>query len=153
MDNISSIIAQLERQGTAIDRAISALKWVGAGSGSVPQKKHGMSAAARKRISEATKARWAAKRAAESTPEPKKSRFTAATKKRMRLAQRKRWAAVREEAEAAKRVAAKKAPPKKVVKNAAAKKSPVKKVITRAARKPTSEPVQAEATAATATTV
>jgi hypothetical protein len=68
-----------------------------------------MSAAGRKRISEAAKAYWAAKRETGTATALKKSKFSAATRKRMAAAQRKRWAAVRAaESVTAKKVAKRK---------------------------------------------
>jgi hypothetical protein len=58
-----------------------------------------MSAAGRKRISEAAKARWAARRKQVAKPASKKTTgrrtVSAASRKKMAEAQRKRWAAVK----------------------------------------------------------
>jgi hypothetical protein len=75
VNEIASIISQLERQRAAIDRAISALREVegvkpaqtapsGKATAKEPKKRR-MSAAGRRRIAEAAKKRWADKRAAE----------------------------------------------------------------------------------------
>jgi hypothetical protein len=166
---MDDIITQLEHQLQSINNAISALRVV-QGSDDPPAKNRGISAASRKRMSEAAKAYWAAKRAGKAEPEPKRkdrSRFSAATRKRMAAAQKKRWAAVRAASKTAKKVVAKKVATKKSARNVATKKttatksvkrfavknSPVKKVVKKATRtpKPVSAPVQAEAMAATAT--
>ena len=84
MNDLKSIIAQLEQQRAAIDRALSALREI-SGSGNRPaersaaagitkvRKKRRLTPEGRERIAEATRRRWAAKRAAEGTPqaEPK----------------------------------------------------------------------------------
>lgn len=74
MNEIESIIAQLERQRTAVDRALSALREIGGTGAAAPGRKRGrppgkkagggMSAEGRARIGEATRQRWALKRAA-----------------------------------------------------------------------------------------
>ena len=87
MNAIKGIISQLERQRAAIDRAISALRDVegvqpaqtksdGPVAEEQPRKRR-MSAAGRRRIGEATRKRWADKRAAEAALAEK----TAPTKK------------------------------------------------------------------------
>jgi hypothetical protein len=88
VNEIASIISQLERQRAAIDRAISALRDVegvkqaqtaspGEATTKKPKKRR-MSAAGRRRIAEAAKKRWADKRAAEGVttekPGPTKKR-------------------------------------------------------------------------------
>jgi hypothetical protein len=74
--DITGIIRDLEQQRNAIDTALSALReltssvttasnaGIGATPGDAPRKRQ-MSAAGRKRIAEATRRRWAEKRAAE----------------------------------------------------------------------------------------
>jgi len=63
-----------------------------------------MSAAGRKRISEAAKARWAARRKQTAKPAPKKTGgrkpMSAATKKRLSLLAKRRWAARKKTAKA-----------------------------------------------------
>jgi hypothetical protein len=75
--NITEIVLQLRNERSRLDAAINALEGVGGGSapikrrgrppgttnkptGGAPKKRRGMSAAARKRIAEATRKRWAA---------------------------------------------------------------------------------------------
>ena len=78
MNEIKSVISQLERQRNAIERALAALREIGDSAASPeekrassPQKTRGrkrrMSAEGRARIGEATRKRWADKRAAESS--------------------------------------------------------------------------------------
>jgi hypothetical protein len=73
LNDITGIISELERERSAIDRAISALREVTGQPGtsepirqaaSAVTKKRQLSPEGRKRIIEATKKRWAAKRAA-----------------------------------------------------------------------------------------
>jgi hypothetical protein len=74
VNDLGKIISQLEHQRTAIDRAISALREIGdatptqhvtrAAKAKTAVKRH-LSPEGRKRIVEATKRRWAAKRAAD----------------------------------------------------------------------------------------
>ena len=75
MTDLSSIISELEQQRDAIERALAALRDVGGSSritsnataqSSTPRKRQ-MSEAGRKRIAEATRQRWAAKRALQAT--------------------------------------------------------------------------------------
>jgi hypothetical protein len=90
---IKGIISQLEQQRSAIDRAISALRDVegvepvqtksdGPVAAKQPKRRR-MSAAARRRIGEATRKRWADKRAAETALAEKTapSKKASATKK------------------------------------------------------------------------
>ena len=80
MNEIQNVISQLERQRDAIERALQALREIGdaaapaAPKGPAPAqkkrgRKRGMSAAGRARIGEATRKRWADKRAAETQAE------------------------------------------------------------------------------------
>jgi hypothetical protein len=76
LNDIENIIMQLEQQRTAIDKAIAALREVSGDIGpqsstnktratKAPARKRNISPEGRKRIAEATRRRWAAKRAAE----------------------------------------------------------------------------------------
>jgi hypothetical protein len=75
LNEIESMIAQLERQGDAVDRALLALREIEGAGAAAPVKRRGrppgkrkgggMSAEGRARIGEATRRRWALKRAAE----------------------------------------------------------------------------------------
>jgi DNA-binding protein HU-beta len=115
-DSLNGIINQLERQKTAIDRALAALQGiegipapgVGAPASTPATRKGGMTPAGRRRLSAALKKRWAAKKAAEvepaatlEVPARKGKKRSAAVRKRMKEAQRLRWAKIRGESEAA----------------------------------------------------
>lgn len=62
MTDLGAVIAQLKKERDKLDRAIAALSGVGGKSGGRTGKRR-MSAAARKRIAEAQRARWAKVRA------------------------------------------------------------------------------------------
>jgi len=110
---LNEAIKKLEQQRAAIERALSALREVdGAGAESAPaagphrgrpaKRKGGISAEGRKRLSEALKARWAAKKA-DSAAAPLKAKakakrkggLTAAGRKKLSDALKARWAAKR----------------------------------------------------------
>jgi hypothetical protein len=110
VNNVENVISQLEEQRSAIDRAISVLREVNGssvtttGAHSIAQGKTGkrrLSPEGRRRIIEATKKRWAAKRLAEAGTATKpaavsrRSRLSAAGRKRLALAMKKRWAAAK----------------------------------------------------------
>ena len=76
-----------------VDAALSVLGKMGGGS-SYTKPRHTMSAAARRKISLAQKARWA--RAKGHAPKPKHT-ISAAGRKRIAAAQRARWAKVKAE--------------------------------------------------------
>jgi hypothetical protein len=69
--HIGNIIAQLEQERTAIDRALSALREIGGSRTSPPivskarRRRGRLSAEGRQRIADAARKRWALKRAAE----------------------------------------------------------------------------------------
>jgi hypothetical protein len=76
LKDIEAIISQLERQKAAIEKAIAALREVSGlpvkqsnarkpTTSKPPARKHHISPEGRERIAEATRRRWAAKRAAE----------------------------------------------------------------------------------------
>ena len=118
-NSLNDIIRKLEQQGRAIERALSALREVeGPGvdgasltSPATPaargprkgKRKGGMTPEGRRRLSEALKARWAAKRTGSAAPaaavKPAKAKrkggMTADGRKRLSEALRKRWAAKR----------------------------------------------------------
>ena len=103
MNNVENVISQLETQRSAIDRAISALREVAGkkplakvtspSSNGQPRKKH-LSPEGGRRIIEATKRRWAAKRA-NGTAAPRRGAMSPAGRKRLALAMKKRWAAAK----------------------------------------------------------
>ena len=110
MNNVENVISQLERQRSAIDRAISALREV-AGKSSLAKvtspssngqhRKRHLSPEGRRRIIEATKRRWATKRvnrmgtASKRTATPRRGAMSPEGRKRLALAMKKRWAAAK----------------------------------------------------------
>jgi hypothetical protein len=117
-DGLNGIIAQLERQKAAIDRALAALRNLegtetpaAAPPSSGPAKrKGGMTPAGRKRLSAALRKRWAARKAAEGAPAaappdtaPRKGGMTPEGRQRLADAMRRRWAVKRTAAQARKR--------------------------------------------------
>ena len=95
MTNMSGVVQQLRRERERaqkevgrIDAALAALAALGSISSNGSH--HTMSAAARRKISLAQKARWAKQR----TAKPKRT-ISAAGRKRIAAAQRARWAKVR----------------------------------------------------------
>jgi hypothetical protein len=107
------ILADLKAELNRLNQAIAALESLdGTVTATTPAaiaapKRGGrrrMSAAGRKRISEATKARWAAKRKQAATPTSSKTGahkpMSAATKKRLSLLAKRRWAARKKAAKA-----------------------------------------------------
>jgi len=109
VNDVQNVISQLEKQRSAIDRALSALREVngspttGADGHRITQKKRHLSPEGRRRIIAATKRRWAAKRrvqagAPKRATVPSRSRrgkLSAAGRKRLALAMKKRWAAAK----------------------------------------------------------
>ena len=165
---ITAAIVGFEQQKLRIDAQIAELRqMLGGGptataaTPAVPRgKRRKMSAAARKRIGDAQRKRWAeSKKESEPSspvaPETKR-RLSAAGKKAIGDATRKRWARVR--AEAAKAAKAQQAPAaKKAVKKATAKKAPakasrkaVKKVAAKRPQKAAATPAPATSPVATA---
>jgi hypothetical protein len=116
IDGIKDVVARLERQKVAIDKALAALRGIDAVDGHKPgvevteaapsrgpKRKGGMTPEGRKRLSGALRKRWAAKRVAEGAtgatlaeaPATRKRAFSAATRKRLAEAMKKRWAVKR----------------------------------------------------------
>lgn len=95
MTSVSGIVKQLKKERDRLERELSGLNaalsaFVGAHRGLKPTgKRKGMSAAAKKKISLAQKARWAKQKA-----KPKRT-MSAAGRKRIAAAQRARWAKIR----------------------------------------------------------
>jgi hypothetical protein len=116
-DALNGIITQLERQKTAVERALAALRSIegtetpaSTPSSSGPAKrKGGMTPEGRKRLSAALRKRWAAKKAAKGAPAaaPKstrrKGRITPEGRRKLAEAMRRRWAVKRTAAQAGKR--------------------------------------------------
>jgi hypothetical protein len=102
-DGLTGVIAQLERQRSAIDRALEALREVEGIAAPAAAKSTAVKAplkAAVDRRSEGQRKRWALKKAAESAPaeEPQpvsKSRVTPEGRQKLADAMKKRWAAKR----------------------------------------------------------
>lgn len=59
MTDLSAVLVQLKKERDKLDRAIAALSEAGSGTGSGKRVKRRLSAAARKRIADAQRARWA----------------------------------------------------------------------------------------------
>jgi len=112
VNDVENVISQLERQRSAIDRAISALREITGSPATGPDghgilhrttKKRHLSREGRRRIIEAAKRRWAAKRTAHAgAPKlaaiPSRSRRGKLSKegrRRLVLAMKKRWAAAK----------------------------------------------------------
>jgi hypothetical protein len=110
VNDIDSIVAQLERQQAAIEKALSALREVNstgvtrsaAQGHNEPSRKRRLTPAGRKRIAAAARKRWADKRAAEAAGSSTgvkgrrvKRGISAAGRKRLAEAMRRRWTAKR----------------------------------------------------------
>ena len=121
MNEIANIIAQLEAQKAAIERALETLNDF-SGTGSItparstskaaPARKGGMTPEGRRRLALAMKRRWAAKRtgaqAKKATPKEsitKKTGLTVAGRRKLAEAMRRRWAAKRTAGQAKKSAA------------------------------------------------
>ena len=77
MTDIGKIIAQLEHEKAVIERALTALREIGGGKAAPTNGRQGrrrgrLSAEGRRRIAEAARKRWAAKRAADAKKSAKK---------------------------------------------------------------------------------
>jgi hypothetical protein len=111
-NSLSEVIKKLEQQRIGIERALAALRDIEGPGLETPapaaarpvgrprkaKRKGGMTPEGRKRLSEALKARWAAKKASASAPAKKARRkggMTAEGRKRLSEALKKRWAAKR----------------------------------------------------------
>jgi len=96
MNHMSGVVQQLkmerERAQKQVQRIDEALAALGGGSSNGSSRK--MSAAGRRRISMAQKARWAKQKAKGHAPKPKRT-ISAAGRKRIAAAQRARWAKVK----------------------------------------------------------
>jgi len=120
-NSLNEVIKKLEQQRTGIERALAALREI-EGPAAMPaaapalgrprkaRRKGGMTPEGRKRLSEALKARWAAKKAgssvsAASAPAKAKRKggMTPEGRKRLSEALKKRWAAKKAAAGSAKR--------------------------------------------------
>jgi len=103
--DLGKILAELRSQRTRLDQAISALE--GRAGVSLPrrgrppkatsptgrQRRRHMSAAARKRISEAMKQRWANRKSKSAPAKAKRRGMSAAARKKLSALMKARWAA------------------------------------------------------------
>ena len=108
MNDIENVISRLEKQRSAIDRALLALREISgpntANAQPVSQstsRKRRLSPEGRRRIIEATKRRWAAKKTGGTRTAPKRAAAPSSSRrgklsddgrKRLALAMKKRWA-------------------------------------------------------------
>jgi hypothetical protein len=96
MGNLSAVVEELEKERKRaqkeVQRIDAALAALGSLSSNGSSRQHTMSAAARRRISIAQKARWAKQKA-----RPKRT-ISAAGRRRIAAAQRKRWAKTKNKA-------------------------------------------------------
>ncbi len=104
MGHLSIVVQQLtrerERAQKQVQRISAALAALGTVSSNGSSRQHIMSAAARKKISLAQKARWARQKANGQATRPKRT-ISAAGRRRIAAAQRARWAKVRRTSKAA----------------------------------------------------
>jgi len=102
--DLDKIVSELKSERDRIDRAISALADGAGATGPtrgaaavVSNRGKGITAAGRRRLSEAVKARWAARRSKSASPAPasggaKRRRMSPAARKLIAAAMKKRWA-------------------------------------------------------------
>ena len=109
LNGTETIIRQLERLASGIDRALAALRGItnqgsvaltATSAGVLQRKRRRMSAAARKRIGDAARRRWAAVRAAQgaaklATVKRRKGHLSPEGRQRIIEAAKRRWAAKR----------------------------------------------------------
>ena len=112
MNDVENVISQLERQRSAIDRAISALREITGSPATGPDghgilhrttKKRHLSREGRRRIIEAAKRRWAAKRTSHAgapkwaaiSSRSRRGKLSDEGRRRLALAMKKRWAAAK----------------------------------------------------------
>jgi hypothetical protein len=112
-NNLNEVIKKLEQQRTGIERALAALREIEGPAAVAPpaapavgrprkaRRKGGMTPEGRRRLSEALRARWAAKKAGSAVPATapaqakRKGGMTPEGRRRLSEALRKRWAAKR----------------------------------------------------------
>ena len=111
MNDIDNVISRLEKQRSAIDRALLALREISGSNtpnaqpvGQSKSRKRRLSPEGRRRIIEATKRPWAAKRSGGTGTAPKSAAAASRSRrgklsddgrKRLALAMKKRWAAAK----------------------------------------------------------
>jgi hypothetical protein len=93
--DIKGMLAEVEQEIAKLQSVANALRGIESKQGnSQSTKSHGLSAAARRKISLAQKARWA-KRKSGSQPAKPKRVISAASRRKMAAAQKARWAKVK----------------------------------------------------------
>jgi hypothetical protein len=92
--DINQMLAEVEQQIAKLQRVADALRGTESKQSTSPSRGRGLSAAARRKISLAQKARWANQK---SGPQPTESKRTisAASRRKMAAAQKARWAKVK----------------------------------------------------------
>jgi hypothetical protein len=85
------MLGEVEQEIAKLQRVADALRGSESKQSSNGGRRHGMSAAARRKISLAQKARWAKQRASGPSGKPKRT-ISAASRKKMAAAQKARWA-------------------------------------------------------------
>jgi hypothetical protein len=88
------MLREVEAEITKLERIADVLRGSTAKRGAARGKRKGMSAAARRKISLAQKARWAKQKASGPSGKPKRT-ISAASRRRMAAAQKARWAKVK----------------------------------------------------------
>jgi hypothetical protein len=99
MGNVSSMMVQLTRERDRAERQLSGLNaaltaFANVYGGTATNRKRQISAAGKKRIAAAQKARWAKVRGESSVAKPKRT-MSAASRRKIAAAQKRRWAKVR----------------------------------------------------------
>jgi hypothetical protein len=115
MNGIDNIIARLEDQKAAVERALEALRdfdqtgtvTPAKSTSKAPARKGGMTPEGRRRLALAMKRRWAAKRTGAQAKKAttKKTGLSAAGRRKLAEAMKRRWAAKRTAAQAKKKAA------------------------------------------------
>jgi hypothetical protein len=105
MGNLSGVVQQLKKERDRVERQLSGLNaaisaFVGVYGGKAKPTRRSLSAAARRKISLAQKARWAKQKSSVQPAQPKRT-MSAAGRKRIAAAQRARWAKVTDQKKAA----------------------------------------------------
>jgi hypothetical protein len=100
MGNVSSIIGQLKLERDRVERQLTGLNaalmaFAGAYGGEATNGRRKISAAGKKRIAAAQKARWAKVRGESNVAKPKRT-MSATSRRKIATAQRARWAKVRQ---------------------------------------------------------
>jgi hypothetical protein len=94
------MLGEVEQEIEKLQRVADALRGSTSKRSRAPGKRKTMSAAARRKISLAQKARWAKKKVSGPSGKPKRT-ISAASRRRMAAAQKARWAKAKRESKAA----------------------------------------------------